>query len=356
MNIYHIVEDFSIESGGIRPVVKDLIKNVPITSKVITVKKELSDKNVEVFNSKAPWRYSNRLNKFLVENSNVNKLIYHLHGVWMYPQFNASKNAIKFDIPFLISPHGMYQSWLWKQATFKKKLYFNLLTKNKFKNANIIHAITDNEKNNLHKLFPKTQIEVIPNLISIKNIPSLELKESGEKYILFLGRIHQVKGIKILIEAYSKINQKEFKLKIAGPNSIHKSELIEYVKKLNIDHKVEFVGMISGNAKYELYKNAHVFVAPSYSEVVGMVNLEAALMGTPVITTYQTGLYKEWNNEGGILINPNVIELKKALSNAMSWGKLERNERGKRLKEFVIKNYSWEKNGYKWEKLYRSLI
>ena len=60
-----------------------------------------------------------------------------------------------------------------------------------------------------------------------------------------------------------------------------------------------------------LFKNAFVFVAPSHSEVIGMVNLEAAILQTPVITTFQTGLLKDWSKNGGFLIEPTENEILK---------------------------------------------
>jgi len=357
MKVYHILEDYSLQSGGIRTVVKDLKEHVSINSEIITTNKELIDKNVKYFETNNKWQYSKELKCYLNEVVKEPKKVFHIHGVWMFPQFLASKLAILNRSPFLLTPHGMFEPWLWKQGYVKKLFYYKLLSKQKFNKANIIHAITHDEKINLHKIFNnKVNIEVIPNLISTQIIPNLEDFFSEEKYILFLGRIHPKKGIKLLIKVFSRIKQTQFKLKIAGPDSHHKQELVRLVNKLNLDDKVHFVGMVKGKEKFKLYKGAHVFVAPSYSEVIGMVNLEAAIMGTPVITTFQTGLLKEWNNEGGFLIQPNENELEQALTKSFSWSELERKDRGNRLKEFVLTNYSWERNKHKWEELYNSLI
>ena len=86
-----------------------------------------------------------------------------------------------------------------------------------------------------------------------------------------------------------------------------------------------------------------------------MVNLEAAACKTPVITTFQTGLKKEWGKNGGILINPNVSELKNAIIESYNWNNNERIERGKHLYEFTQNNYSWDKKAWLWHELYESL-
>ena len=85
-----------------------------------------------------------------------------------------------------------------------------------------------------------------------------------------------------------------------------------------------------------------------------MVNLEAATFGTPVITTYNTGLSKEWNNNGGILINPIQDELIQALNIVSDMSQEERYDRGYSLRNFVYNNYSWQKKGHLWNELYLS--
>ena len=358
MKITHTLEDFSKLSGGLRTVVEDLNNNLlenKINSQIVSTRAEKED-NIIVSQRtlyKGIWCYSDTLKDTLIKtNSDIN----HIHGIWMYPQYIASKISYKEKIPYIVTPHGMLEPWLWKQGSSKKKLYFNLMIKKYFSNANILHAITPDERDNLYTLFGHKNIEVIPNSISYKEIDSYNIqRQDKEKFILFVGRLHPKKGIDLLIKAVSKLKDKDIRLKIAGPMNEYKNELDILIKNLNIQNRVEFLGMVTGKEKFQLFKDAWVFVAPSFSEVVGMVNLEAGILGTPVITTYQTGLYKAWNKEGGILINPNIDELFSALSASIDWTQEERDARGNALKAFIIENYSWEKNIFKWIELYKGL-
>lgn len=361
MKINHIAEDFSISSGGIRTVVKALnskLEKSGIDSEVVSTNAEKND-SIILFEPKnnyvKKWRYNSDLKQFLKKQINTNN-IQHIHGVWMYPQYISLKLGFEHNLRTVFTPHGMLEPWLWKQGFTKKKLYFDFLLKKKIDEISVIHAITPNEKENLHKLLPKAKnIEVIPNLISLKNVPVIKKEEVDKKYILFLGRIHPKKGIDLLIKAFSKLKNHNFTLKIAGNENNYQKELIKLVISLGIQNKVEFCGLITGEEKHKLYKNAFAFVAPSYSEVIGMVNLEAALMKTPVISTYQTGLLPDWNKYGGILINPNIDELIFALSKVVNWSDKERDERGKLIYSFVEKNYCWENRLNSWLDLYNNL-
>jgi glycosyltransferase involved in cell wall biosynthesis len=345
-NIYHIVEDVSRASGGVRTVVKDIQTQFP-DSKILTTVKDQDDLDIQEFSNKGPWLYSSDLIAHL--NGLASTSIFHIHGVWMHAQYAAAKTAAKSNIPFVLSPHGMYEPWLWKEGRLKKKLYFKGVSSSAFAKARYIHAITPEEQKNLQKLFPKTEVVCIPNAIEIEEM--VERNAPSRPYFLFLGRIHPKKGLELLIDVFASLKTLDFDLKIAGPENAYTSQLKEKVKQLK-DSRIEFLGAVRGQEKKQIFRNAYVFVAPSYSEVVGMVNLEAAMMGTPVITTHQTGLLNKWSHNGGILINPNREELRNAMVNASKWTNQERDTAGKKLREFVIKEYSWKVNKPKWEALY----
>jgi len=363
MKILHILEDYSLNSGGIRTVVKNLddkLKNIGYESYIIAPEKESGDDIFLVNGSNNPWRYSKQ---WKIQLSNIHKElkidVIHLHGVWMYPQFIGARFAIKNHIPFVISPHGMYEPWLWTKGTLKKKLYFNLIVKNIFNKASLIHTITPQESDSIKGLFPKLNTFEIPNLIDSNLIKTpLQTEPSfQEKYILYLGRLDPKKGLDILIQAFSKLKTKNIKLKIAGKINNYKKTLENLIDSLPIEESsIEFLGMVTGKKKYQLYQNAFVFVAPSYSEVIGMVNLEAALLKTPVITTYQTGLDLSWNENGGKLINPTTEELTNALNTFLSISQEERINLGNKLHNFVLKKYSWENRINDWEELYNKCI
>jgi glycosyltransferase involved in cell wall biosynthesis len=359
MNVIHVLEDFSFKSGGIRTVVLDLhtrLLDNGIHSKILTTRIENGDEAIKVEGDTKPWRYSKNLKRIFKNLHSNNKIdLIHIHGVWMYPQYAAAKFAKQHNIPFLITCHGMYEPWLWSQGTLKKKMYFNLVVKSAFSKADYLHAITNNEAEELKVLFPSTPTVEIPNLIDSKLAVEGDYK-GQEKYVLYVGRLDSKKGIDLLIRAFSNLNLEGFKLKIAGNFNDYKQELDELVLSLSMKERVDFLGLITGEEKVKMFMNAFVFVAPSHSEVVGMVNLEAAIYKTPVITTFQTGLKKEWSKNGGILVNPNVNEIESALESVLNWTIEQRNENGLKLHNFVLEAYSWQNRYNDWVKLYQSMV
>jgi glycosyltransferase involved in cell wall biosynthesis len=292
--------------------------------------------------------------------------IVHIHGVWMGPQYHVANLCIKFRKPFIFTPHGMLEPWQWHDkgvhGYLKKRFYWRTIAYPNFKKAFAIHAITPLERENLKILFPENRIEVIPNAVAIHQKSQIDLNYTNnhilEPIILFLGRIHPNKGIELLIRAFALADlPSKWKLVIVGPEEV--SDYARTLKGLivanDLSKKVDIIGPLYGKEKLELYNRAWVVAVPSYSEVVGMVNIEAATCYTPTITTYETGL-SDWEEGGGILIHPNVEDLTIALKNASNWEVVERLNRGLASWKLVQRKYSWDVVGRQWIDLYSDIV
>ena len=173
------------------------------------------------------------------------------------------------------------------------------------------------------------------------------------KTILFLGRLHPIKGVDLLIEAFAASSlDTSWELLIAGPEEI--PEFVDKLKKMANDaapRRIRFLGHCGGERKLRLLASAWVLAAPSHSEVIGMVNLEAAAMRTPSITTHATGL-TDWETFGGKLIEPGVEPIIKALEEAADWSVQERLARGDSMRKLVQDKFSLTTVGEQWTDFY----
>lgn len=355
-NIYHITENISLESGGVRTILKllhEYLENHCFNSNIITNKKEINDNYIE-FESLNIWKYNKDLGSFLKKIEPVD--FFHLHGVYTYTQYIGSKISLERKLPYIVSPHGMLEPWILEKGAIKKKVYLSLVLNNLIKKASFLHAITPLEKNNLFELTNHKNIIEIPNLFDFNLVTKKKLSYNPkEDYLIYIGRIDKKKGLEILINSLSKISNKNIKLKILGAENEYSNSIKSTILQLNLEDRIEFLGAIYDDEKYNLISNARALIAPSYSEAIGMVNLEAAACRTPVITTFQTGIKKEWNNNGGKLINPNEDELRQAIVECLAWDHSERIDRGNSLYTYANENYSWNEKGHLWNELYSSL-
>lgn len=112
-------------------------------------------------------------------------------------------------------------------------------------------------------------------------------KEKTEKYLLMVGRFNDKrKNITLLINAYKKAKELVKKiplLKLAGDKP--SDEIVTYVQQLGLKNDIIFCGHTPLSKLPDLYRNATLFVLPSFQEGLGIVLLEAMASGVPVIST-----------------------------------------------------------------------
>jgi glycosyltransferase involved in cell wall biosynthesis len=180
-----------------------------------------------------------------------------------------------------------------------------------------------------------------------------------KKTILFLSRIHVKKGIELLMAAFAGIKEKllGYTLVVAGegePNYI--AHLKGLSEQLGIASQVEFPGGIYGESKWERYRNADVFVLPTYSENFGLVVAEALASGTPVMTTTGTPWQELQTLHCGWWVNPDVKALEKALNGFLHTSDGELEQMGRNGRKLIEEKYSSKKMAQDLLKLYRNIL
>jgi glycosyltransferase involved in cell wall biosynthesis len=373
LRVVHVAEDMARIAGGIPAVVRQLTERLSLSGVRVQVAHSTGDvgelpTEVEVFTYPPTglgrlWSWGHDLREGVVQlagTSNESSPVFHVHGTWSAPQYFAARAAYEARVPFVFTAHGMLEPWLWDQQGWmiraKKRLYWSVLAYPALSKASVIHAITPLEKNHLGQLFPNNRIEVIPNAIDVGDVEDCPQAERG-KTILFLGRIEPKKGVDVLLRAFARAKiDKEWSVDVVGPawSEAYLSELKSIVDKCRLGQRVRFHGPLFGEDKRKLIDSAWVLAVPSHSEVVGLVNLEAAARCLPTITTHQTGLY-DWEQGGGLLVEPNKDAFSDALETACSWSVEEQRDRGMASWRLVQQRYSWQAVMPMWNQLYSSL-
>lgn len=371
----HVAEDVSAIAGGVPAVVCQLSKQLALHGVSVQVVHAMGDPGVlppgvesfafppMVLGRRWSWGRGLRVGiSQLSAPAGGIAPIFHLHGIWTAPHYFAVRNARSSSVPFVVTAHGMLEPWLWEQQGWrvraKKQVYWTLLAYPALRSASVVHAITPLERQHLKALFPNNRIEVIPNAIDMDEVSEHGVvREERERLILFLGRIEPKKGVDVLLYAFSKAKiDPEWRVAIIGPvwTQSYQMKLERILAENNLTKRVSFVGPVFGEEKIRWLRKAWVMAVPSHSEVIGLVNLEAAAYRLPTITTHQTGLF-DWESGGGLLIQPDVIEMKAALERACSWPESERMERGASSRGLVEQRYSWKAVLPMWMSLYESI-
>ena len=217
---------------------------------------------------------------------------------------------------------------------------------------------------------PEGKIEVIPNGIDLSEYGDLPPKGSfkkkfnipeDKKIILYLGRIHKTKGIDFLVRAYAHLIKnmkcKDAVLVIAGPDDGYLTEAKRLVNSLRVADKVVFTGMLSEKEKISAYVDSTICTYLRRYEPFGLVPLEAAACGTPVIVssgTYMANVVDE-GKFGFSVKYGDINELAEIMGKMLNNDDLL-SEMGQKGRKFVFENCNWVNIVTKLEKAYKEVV
>jgi glycosyltransferase involved in cell wall biosynthesis len=293
----------------------------------------------------------------------INKFdIIHQHGIWKPISLYTKRIRRKTKIKGVIQPHGYLEPFRLNISKYKKRIVFNLFEKSNLNDANAIVACAYDEAYKLKKLFPKKDIAVVPNGISLDFFNAKNNKPivKEKKRMLFLSQIIPIKGLERLLRVINDIGVKEFidwDFLIAGyEDKDHKSFLKKLTKELNLLDLVSFVGPKLGDEKVSIFDSADLFILPTFNENYGIVVAEALSRGVPVLTTKGTPWEELNTNNCGFWVDNNEEGLKKGLLQVLEMSDGELKGMGERGRTLVEEKYLWNKTTLNTIELYEWVI
>ena len=187
-------------------------------------------------------------------------------------------------------------------------------------------------------LFTKYRYKIITNKIPIETNGTISTEKN--KNIIAVGRLDKIKCFDELIKIFSKTNYKEWTLNIVGDGE-ECNNLKELIKDLKLKDHINLLGFKTSEELNKLYSDSSIYVMTSIEESFGLVLLEAASHGLPIIA-YSSALgAKEILKDGnGVLINNrNEKEMIKCLSDLMDDLSLRKEYQKRSLNIYKKYNY-----------------
>lgn len=363
MRVLHFITSIDRASGGTSAYMQLLAKELGklVELHVVTHRSEnpLEMENCTVHYIKGDALGMGMKKEWLRVLDEVKPDVVHVNCCWMPEIALAQRWAQKHGYKVVLTPHGMLEPWIMQRHYWTKKVPAIWLFQRKaVKRADCIHATAESERQNLLNLGWNDKIQVIANGIDVDGV---EMKKSWKrnKNILFLSRVHVKKGINFLIEAVAALKDEftDYTINIAGEGEeTYINELKKLAKRLGIGHQVNFVGGVYGDKKWELFRQADLFVLPTHSENFGIVVAEALACGTPVITTKGTPwqileeFHCGWWTEVGT--NPTT----KALQSFLSMTDDDLEHMGRNGRKLVVEIYSAKGVAMQMVEMYSGLI
>ncbi len=251
--------------------------------------------------------------------------------------------ATVHDLSFLLFPewHPEDRVAYISKGFFEKTLYSDLI----ITPSNYIKEELQSHFPNLENKVFAVHLGVDRNIYNpVKNYSLLKTKNIPEKYILYVGSIEPRKNLKNLLEAYALLPEsikKEFPLLLVGFEGWKNKDIQKLIKQLS--KYVKYLGYVEEEVLAELYKNASVFVYPSFYEGFGLPPIEAMACGCPTIVTKVASLPEVCGDAALYIENPKDKE-EIAYKIHMV---LENNDLRNQLKKLAIKQagrYDWKKS------------
>lgn len=230
----------------------------------------------------------------------------------------------------------------------------------RLKNHLTFHCTVEEEKNYAEKFFGKNvNVIQLPNYI-LKPAINLNLKKRHDKsYLLYLGRLHEIKGIENLLHALAKSElffSSQTILKIAGQgDSIYENKLKKLVADLGLNNKIDFLGQIEGDEKERILSQAYFLTMPSHTENFGNVVVESLIHGTPVIASTGTPWKVLKDTRSGFWVDNSVESLTKTLNSVLNMDKTEYDILSNNAIKLVDEEFDIQNNYMKWANFYSQL-
>lgn len=254
--------------------------------------------------------------------------IIHIHDARCFQSVATAYYSEVYNVPIIYQPHGSYKSY--SLGGFLKSLSRDLIdilyAERIFRKADRVIALNQTEAEQYRSMGIRDEkIEIIPNGIDLTEYNDLPPRGSFKeryniplenKLILYLGRIHQSKGIDLLIKSFSLVLDRmkygSTILVIIGPDDGYMNEAKSLVKSMGVLDSVLFIGFVSAEDKRKALVDADIFVTPSFSGFP-ITFLEACATGTPIITT-TLGDNLEWiNGKVGYVTLPTATKVADAM-------------------------------------------
>ena len=328
--LLHVVASFSPLAGGTTEGIRRLAESSAGLSEVLCLDSP-SEPFVHGHNfavhamgpTRGPNRYTPRLEQWLGQNlGRFEGMV--IHGLWLHNSYGSYRVA-RGRTPYVVFPHGMLDPYF-KRAFplkhLKKQLYWLAREYHVLRHAKAVCFTTPIERDDAGNTFWPQQWH--PEVLSFGSAepggdPATQRKIFLDRYsalrerrfLLFLSRIHSKKGCDLLLEALARLAAEypDLDLVIAGPDEAGlRPQLEAQAKRLGIEQRVHWTGMLEGEAKWGALRSAYGFVLPSHQENFGVAVVEAMACGVPVLISDKVNIWPDIAHDEAGIVNPDTTE------------------------------------------------
>lgn len=343
MKLLHVITSMDPKMGGVCQAVRSIavgLSQLDVINEVLSLDAPdasfLSTDPLKIHAlgpARGPWAYSAAITPWLLEKVTTYDVVI-VHGLWQFHSFAVGKAlqllrrdiAAKAFIPkMFVMPHGMLDPYFQRAAGRKIKAirnwaYWKVIEADVVNRADGLLFTCDEERNlarepfrpyhPAHELVVGLGVEEPPKYRDqlVQQFRAHCLGGSNDKFILFLSRIHEKKGVDLLLNSSKNTKHSKHNLVVAGPGleTTYGISMKKIVDESNAP--VTFVGMLSGDIKWGAFYGCEAFILPSHQENFGIAVVEALACCKPVLISNQVNIWREVKDGGGGLVANDTLE------------------------------------------------
>jgi glycosyltransferase involved in cell wall biosynthesis len=265
--------------------------------------------------------------------------VVHLNAVYSFTTIPALALCCLLKKPVVWSLHAALQTWPGREPTKLKRIWEKACNFFCDQRRVLLHTVSPREESESTRAMSRARSVVIQYGIEATPLERCDEEMSGPMRLLFLGRLHPIKGIENLLQALS-LGKENVMLDVCGEgDEAYEAQLRALVLKLGLVDRVRFHGGVSGEAKVQCFAQADLCIVPSFTEGFATVVAEALAHGVPVIASKGTP-WREIEEKGcGLYVSNEPRELAAAIDRASA---MPLNEMGERGRAWIERDFAWK--------------
>lgn len=233
----------------------------------------------------------------------------YIHGLWSRSALCALFLPESSCAKIQHAPHGALDQAAMHYGYFKKQVLWHVAQKWALDRAGTLIATSTRELEGIKRHLPRANIQLVP--LSVPSIAAIPAQYGPRKRLLYFGRIHPIKGIGAILEAWKEahLHLPDWDLDLIGPQEEPwTSHFKEHVDELNLP-RVSFHPEVRPDKRLETLATANLVLAPSLTENFGLVIAEGLAIGRTVIASEQTG----WEARPGLVLFSDQAAFQRAI-------------------------------------------
>lgn len=301
-HVVHVVESMRIDRGGPVTVVTELVRKQALRGMTVRVATNVAALGPED-RALAERRWSGLDVRWVDHRGDAlesviregrTETVVHGHGAWDRRTIQACSLARRLGVPWVLSTHGMLHPHAMARHRLRKELVLLLAAPVLLDTSRLLVLNAGEARSVLGRT--GAMPEVMPNGVDESEFRSFDAGAAlrnlcpalGDRpYVLFVGRLHPIKGTEGLVRAFANARAKGLgaDLVLAGPDDGALAATRMAARRARIADRVHFVGKVAGAVRSSAYAGCATFAHRPIHEGFGLAVVEALAAGRSVVTT-----------------------------------------------------------------------